>query len=78
MKQLIAIVNVISWSGFWAFGFLALTADSLSQEQIMAAGLIAAIAFLIGVAAYLKLSKGQRINNRAMAFRHGEIDTQEG
>ena len=26
MKQVIAIANVVAWAGFWAFGYLALTA----------------------------------------------------
>lgn len=28
MAKLIAILNVVAWGGFWAFGYLALTADS--------------------------------------------------
>ncbi|MEZ5733143.1 MAG: hypothetical protein R3D97_12555 [Paracoccaceae bacterium] len=31
MAKLIAILNVIAWAGFWAFGYLALTADSDAQ-----------------------------------------------
>jgi hypothetical protein len=27
MAKLIAILNVVAWSGFWAFGYLALSAD---------------------------------------------------
>jgi hypothetical protein len=28
MAKLIAILNVVVWSGFWAFGYLALTAST--------------------------------------------------
>jgi hypothetical protein len=56
MRKLIAIVNVIAWSGFWAFGYLALTATNLSQHQITIASLLAGLGFVTGVIAYLKLS----------------------
>ena len=56
MRKLIAIVNVIAWSGFWAFGYLALTARDLSTHQITIASLLAGLGFVTGVIAYLKLS----------------------
>ncbi|MFD1195426.1 hypothetical protein ACFQ3C_12155 [Seohaeicola saemankumensis] len=58
MKKLIAIINVIAWSGFWAFGYLALTASDLTQQQITIASLLAGLGFVTGVVAYLKLSHG--------------------
>ncbi len=33
----IAIINVIAWAGFWAFGFLALSASAYSTAQLMTA-----------------------------------------
>jgi len=43
MKQFIATLNVVAWAGFWAFGYLALTADPIESRQIaLAAGLAAA------------------------------------
>jgi len=57
MKQLIAIINVIAWSGFWAFGYIALTSDDLSQRQLVIAAILAFAGFLTGVLAYLKLSR---------------------
>ncbi len=57
MKQLIAILNVIAWSGFWAFGYIALTSDDLSERQLVIAAILAFVGFLIGVLAYLKLSR---------------------
>ena len=58
MRKLIAIINVFAWSGFWAFGYLALTAGDLSQQQIMTASLLAGLGFDTHVVAYLKLSHG--------------------
>ena len=53
MKQLIAIANVVAWSGFWAFGYLALTAEAASQMVI--ASLLAAVGGGAGMLAYLWL-----------------------
>ncbi|MGH1353652.1 MAG: hypothetical protein ACRBBS_01035 [Thalassovita sp.] len=70
MNKLIAIINVISWSGFWAFGYIALTSTALTQSQILTAAVLAGIGFLTGVVAYLKLSRGHIINNSALGHTH--------
>ncbi|MGH1459981.1 MAG: hypothetical protein ACRBBT_13875 [Paracoccaceae bacterium] len=70
MKKLIAITNVIAWSGFWAFGYIALTAEGLTAKQVNVAFILAALGFLSGIIAYTKLSRGHRINNKAMGFTH--------
>ena len=75
MQKLIAIITVVSWSGFWAFGYIALTAQGLTEQQILTATSLAGLGFLTGIGAYLALSKGQTINNTALAFRHAQ---QEG
>ena len=41
MSKIIAIANVIAWGGFWAFGYLALTAEH--DGQMLAAVVLAAI-----------------------------------
>lgn len=64
MNKFIAILCVISWSGFWAFGYLALSAESHEQGQIVIAALLAAIGFLTGVFAYLRLSRDRPIGYR--------------
>ncbi len=56
MNKAIAILNIISWSGFWAFGYIALTSDDLSRQQINIAALLAGAGFLIGVLCYTRLS----------------------
>ena len=64
MRKLIAIINVISWSGFWAFGYLALTSEQPDSRQTLIALVLAAAGMLAGVWAYLKLSKGSQLPQR--------------
>ena len=52
--KLIAILNVIAWSGFWAFGYLALTSGSDGGNVVVAA-MLAALGAVVGVWAYLRL-----------------------
>jgi len=70
MNKLIAIINVVSWAGFWSFGYIALTATELTQTQILTAAVLAGIGFLTGVIAYLKLSRGHKVNNTALVHNH--------
>lgn len=55
MHKLIAIVNVIAWSGFWAFGYIALTTSTVQSSQMVTAALLAALGAAIGLWAYFKL-----------------------
>ncbi|WP_194097444.1 hypothetical protein [Marivivens aquimaris] len=55
MHKLIATVNVIAWSGFWAFGYLALSADVSNVWQMVTAALLAFAGAAIGVSAYFWL-----------------------
>jgi len=55
MQKLIAIANVIAWSGFWAFGYLALTANTENTAQMLTALILAAIGGALGILAYLWL-----------------------
>ncbi len=55
MAKLIAILNVVAWSGFWAFGYLALTADRDTTGQLMTAILLAVLGAGAGIWAYLWL-----------------------
>jgi len=57
MHKLVAIACVISWSGFWAFGYLALSADIQDQGQMVTAGLLAFAGFLTGMFTYMRLSR---------------------
>ncbi len=55
MKKLIAILNVIAWSGFWAFGYLAFSAEPSEERQIVVAAVLAAIGAGVGLWAYFRL-----------------------
>lgn len=55
MHKLIAILNVIAWSGFWAFGYLALTANAADTAQMVTAAILAAMGGAIGILAYFWL-----------------------
>jgi len=57
MSKLIAIINVIAWSGFWAFGYLALTAEGLTESQLVIAAGLAFAGFIVGMVAYQKLCR---------------------
>ncbi len=54
MSKLIAILNVVAWSGFWAFGYLALTSDTQGGQMIVAM-LLAVLGAGAGVWAYMWL-----------------------
>ena len=62
MNKLVALICVISWSGFWAFGYLALSADTQDQGQILVASLLAALGFLSGVFAYIWLARDRPVD----------------
>ena len=72
MNKLIAIVNVIAWSGFWAFGYLAVTAEGLTTAQWIVAALLAAAGLVTGIVAYRKLSE------TGPEPRHGNKTNAEG
>ncbi|WP_428514339.1 hypothetical protein [Roseovarius sp.] len=55
MRQLIAILNVVAWSGFWAFGYLALTSGVESAGQMVVAAILAALGGGAGMLAWLWL-----------------------
>ncbi len=57
MRKFVAIICVISWTGFWAFGYLALAADPADGNRTTVAILLAAVAFLVGVFTYMKLAR---------------------
>ena len=57
MTKLIAILNVIAWSGFWAFGYLALTAQSDQSGQMVMALILAFIGAAVGILAFFWLAR---------------------
>ncbi|MCV2887280.1 hypothetical protein [Ruegeria aquimaris] len=73
MNKLIAIVNVVAWSGFWAFGYIALTAQDLSDQQLLIASLLAFAGFIMGIAAYLRLVRAAEASGYAK--KTNQLDT---
>lgn len=55
MRKVIAILNVVAWSGFWAFGYIALTSEVHDTTQMMIAGLLAVLGAGVGLFTYLQL-----------------------
>lgn len=55
MSKLIAILNVVAWSGFWAFGYLALTTNPEAEGRMSIALLLAAVGGALGMWAYFWL-----------------------
>ena len=65
MMKLVAIVNVIAWSGFWAFGYIAITSEGLTSTQLAVASVIAFAGLVTGVFAYLKLVRASEASGYA-------------
>lgn len=55
MTKFIAVLNVVAWSGFWAFGYIALTAGAAESGQMVVATILAAVGAFLGLFAYLWL-----------------------
>ena len=72
MKQLIAIANVIAWSGFWAFGYLAFTAEVDQSGQMVTAAILAALGGGAGMLAYLWLIRHSEATGYARPANRAE------
>ena len=55
MAKLVAILNVVAWSGFWAFGYLALSADPSNASQMVIAAVLAFAGAAVGALAFFWL-----------------------
>jgi len=64
MKKLIALVCVISWAGFWSFGYLALSASNFTDTQVIVASLLAFGGMVTGVFAYMWLARSHPVDYR--------------
>jgi len=62
MQKLIAILNVVAWSGFWAFGYIALTANTADGAQMVTATILAALGGAVGLWAYFQLRWAQAVS----------------
>ncbi|WP_170411030.1 MULTISPECIES: hypothetical protein [Ruegeria] len=65
MTKLIAIINVIAWAGFWAFGYIAVTSEDLTESQLVVAAILAFAGLITGVLAYMKLVRSSEASGYA-------------
>jgi hypothetical protein len=57
VNKLIALICVVSWSGFWAFGYLALSSSVANTSELAIAAVLATVGFLTGTFTYMALSR---------------------
>ncbi|WP_424832196.1 hypothetical protein [Ruegeria sp.] len=65
MTKLIAVINVIAWAGFWAFGYIAITSDDLTDSQLVVAAILAFAGLVMGLFAYMKLVRSSEATGYA-------------
>ena len=82
MVKFLAILNVVAWSGFWAFGYLALTSDAAEGSAVVAV-ILAFAGAVVGVFAYLALVRHSertgytKPRKRAQASGAGPVNHEE-
>ncbi|MCC1492130.1 hypothetical protein [Cognatishimia sp. F0-27] len=74
MAKLMAILNVVAWSGFWAFGYLAVTADPGAVGSMVTAVILAAVGAALGLWAWLWIVRHAEETGYAPAVRRARID----
>lgn len=55
MKKLLAVVNVVAWGGFWAFGYLAFSNREDHSDHLTLAIVLALLGAVVGIWAYSQL-----------------------
>ncbi|MES0825601.1 hypothetical protein [Ruegeria sp. SCP11] len=65
MQKMIAIINVIAWAGFWAFGYIAITSEDLTESQLVVAAILAFAGLVTGILAYMKLVRSSEASGYA-------------
>lgn len=72
--RLIAILNVIAWGGFWAFGFLALTSGSEGgSSQVVWATILAAVGAGLGIWAYMILMRASQMTGYEKKYERAQV-----
>ena len=78
MTKFFAVLNVIAWAGFWAFGYIALTSDVADAGQMTVAAVLACLGAGVGVFAYMKLVRHSEATGYAQppkrAYPENETD----
>ncbi len=75
MQKLIAIINVIAWAGFWAFGYIAITAEGLTDAQLVVAAILAFVGLVTGIMAYMKLVRSSEASGYAKGSKQLDAAT---
>ncbi len=75
MQKLIAIINVIAWAGFWAFGYIAITAEGLTDAQLVVAAILAFAGLVTGIMAYMKLVRSSEASGYAKGSKQLDAAT---
>lgn len=75
MSKLIAILNVIAWAGFWAFGYIALTSNDLTEGQLVIAAILAFAGLVTGIMAYMKLVRTSEASGYAKGSKQLDAAT---
>ncbi len=80
MTKFFAVLNVIAWAGFWAFGYIALTSDVADSGQMTVAAVLAFVGAGVGVFAYMKLVRHSEATGYSQAPKRAypENETDEG
>lgn len=55
MAKLVAVLNAVAWSGYWAFGSLALMTPPEEGARMGTALLLAAVGVAVGLWAYFRI-----------------------
>ena len=77
MAKLVAILNVVAWSGFWAFGYLAFTADPDAPGRMVTAIVLAALGGALGLWAWLWIVRHAEATGYAPRVRRARRDEDE-
>ncbi|MGJ8602556.1 MAG: hypothetical protein ACSHXH_00400 [Marivita sp.] len=77
MAKLIALLNVIAWSGFWAFGYLAVSSGTEAGSQTVVAILLAAMGGALGLWAYFWLIRYSEATGYAKPRNRAIIQEEE-
>ena len=78
MAKLIAILNVIAWAGFWAFGYLALSSGGEQGANVTVAIVLAALGAAAGLYCWFWLVRHSEVIGYAKPANRAVISEDNG